>query len=135
MHVSPLPGSPASSMGPLQNGSNRIGELGREILSPHTSSLELCSFYLSISLNEAVRHLSPFVHRDFSFSHALYADDFVISIKATKQSCRTLIHLLQHFLKFTGLKVNLTKSAIYFSKWATRDFNQRVCDMLGMQKE
>ncbi|CAN1246312.1 Transposon TX1 uncharacterized 149 kDa protein [Linum grandiflorum] len=48
-------------------------------------------------------------------SHILFADDTFVFLQASHAECTSLLHLLQRYETCSGLRVNLTKSAIYFS--------------------
>lgn len=113
----------------IQLGLNHSEGLGKP-LSPHLFVLLMDT--LSHLLREATDARIPFKHGDFSFSHALYADDVIIAFRTN--GCRNVIKLLQNFSELTGLSVNYNKSAIYFSKWAGRQFRRDVSSWLGIQQ-
>lgn len=54
---------------------------------------------LSVLLNDAVasRRITPFKCKNWSFSHAMYADDLMISIRANTRSVSNLQKVLDSF--------------------------------------
>ncbi|CAL1377794.1 unnamed protein product [Linum trigynum] len=51
-----------------------------------------------------------------SISHLFFADDSYLFLRASKQECETLVQLLGDYQELSGQKVNLSKSAVCFSR-------------------
>lgn len=103
-------------------------------LSPTLFILVMQIFTALMHRDVAVGRITPFRCSDFSFSHALYADDMMVAIRANKRSCRSIQQLLHQFTSLTGLKMNNSKSSIYFSKWASRSFRNSVSGLLDFKE-
>lgn len=49
-------------------------------------------------------------------THALFADDIVIFVRARKKVAREIVNCLKTYCEWSGQKVNVEKSSVYFSK-------------------
>lgn len=85
-------------------------------------------------INDAVirNRLTPFRCKQFRFSHALYADDLIVSLRANSKSINSINRILAMFSRLTGLNINKAKSAIYFSSSASLAFKHTVCSNLDI---
>lgn len=71
----------------------------------------------------------PYYSTEFSFTHALFADDIIVALRANRKCLRSFNSILEYF---TGINVNLSKSAVYFYKWSRLSFKRMVCSNLSM---
>lgn len=92
-------------------------------LSPYLFILVMQLFSALVNDEVASKRLTPFCYKGFSFSHALFADDVIIAMRANKRSCA---RLLSCFHELSGLRINFSKSAVYFSKWACLRLNLSI---------
>ena len=65
----------------------------------------------------AASHLipSPFVKGNITISHLMFADDLIVFCEVSPSAVENLKHFLENFKRFTGLGVNWSKSALFFS--------------------
>lgn len=106
---------PALIMKLLLIGSRPPGVLGKGTRYLPISSLLLCKYFLFFYRKTETGLINPFKCRNFTFSHALYADDCIVSFRANKKSLKHFNDVLNTFYTLTGLSINREKSAIYFS--------------------
>ncbi|CAN1226181.1 LINE-1 retrotransposable element ORF2 protein [Linum grandiflorum] len=63
-------------------------------------------------------------------SHILFADDTFVFLQASNQECSSLLQLLGNYERSSGQRVNLSKSAIYFSsntpQWLTSSISNQL---------
>lgn len=67
-----------------------------------------------------------------SFSHAFFADDLMLFVKANAKNCEVILEVLNNFCNLAGQKVNHGKSKIFFSLNVTRRRKRSVCRRLGI---
>lgn len=59
-------------------------------------------------MNKALesKRITPFRCKNLNFTHALFADDAIVAIRANARSIRSLVRILEHFYSMTGLRIN-----------------------------
>lgn len=72
-----------------------------------------------------------FKHLDF---YMFFADDTLIFLTATKESCRSLIQLIDHYCLVSGQLVNKQKSSVFFGGNVPEVLSRELTDILGIVK-
>ena len=79
----------------------------------------LCAEGLSFLLHKAEQNSTiqglKISIRSPSINHLLFADDSLLFSKASPSHCSNILNVLQDYEKYSGQKINLGKSAIFFS--------------------
>ncbi|KAL4368004.1 hypothetical protein GQ457_05G011570 [Hibiscus cannabinus] len=68
-------------------------------------------------------------------NHLLYADDCILFIKNSDREARRMQEVLRIYEKSSVQKVNVDKSAIYFSKGTSQASRNKIQDILHMREE
>lgn len=69
-----------------------------------------------------------------SITHLLYADDLLITLRASQKESRHCKMLLEKFCKWSGQLINYSKSGSFFSKNATPQFKRKFKEIFGIKK-
>ncbi|WOL08423.1 hypothetical protein Cni_G17176 [Canna indica] len=87
-------------------------------------------------LNTAVdkRKIVPFKQNEISLSHILFADDMVLFVKGSKNSCKNLKRLVDKYCRWTGQKVNKSKSEIFFPGKCDAAYKHKICQYLDIKE-
>lgn len=67
-------------------------------------------------------------------SHLMYADDLTIYCKATTEEAQEVINCLNKFCKWSGQTINLSKSAMHFSRNLSNNQRLAILEVLGMSE-
>ncbi|WOL04386.1 hypothetical protein Cni_G13107 [Canna indica] len=79
---------------------------------------------LSCLLDKAVElgKLQPFkVKNKVKISHLMFADDVLLTFRATRKSLNTIKEVFRTYENFSGQSINFSKSEIFFPKAASRE--------------
>ena len=68
-----------------------------------------------------------------SFSHLFFADNLVLFAKADMKNCQSIRDTLDTFCELSGLKVNMTKSKVFFSPNVGYEARDSLCNTLGFR--
>lgn len=95
----------------------------------------LCVERLSYLINEVLdkKHWHPIIPCRVgpALSHLFFADDLVLMGKANVTTARTIRNILDKFCHASGLKLNLEKSKVFFSKAGGHNFKRSISRILG----
>ncbi|KAB2632571.1 ribonuclease H protein [Pyrus ussuriensis x Pyrus communis] len=72
-----------------------------------------------------------FKHLDF---YIFFADDTLIFLAATKENCRSLIQLIDHYCLASGQLVDNQKSSVFFGGNVPKVLSRELTDILGIVK-
>ncbi|KAG8387170.1 hypothetical protein BUALT_Bualt03G0225300 [Buddleja alternifolia] len=117
---------------PLESTHHRCGLRQGDPLSSYL--FILCMERLSYMIDQEVHHgnWDPIVigRSGPSLSHMFFADDIIITAKNTPKSALTIKTTLDKFCKASGLKINLSKSKVFFAPKTPRDIKRDMTDIL-----
>ncbi|KAG8382646.1 hypothetical protein BUALT_Bualt05G0099000 [Buddleja alternifolia] len=119
---------------PLELIQPRCGLRQGDPLSPYL--FVLCMERLSYMIDEKVQKAEwdpvTIGKRGPNFSHMFFADDIILTAKNTPKSAFTIKNTLDLFCKAPGLKVNLTKSKVFFAPKTLLDIKRDMIDILNI---
>lgn len=67
-------------------------------------------------------------------SHLLFADDSLVFLEATPQSCTNFMDLISAFSNASGLSLNAQKSSVFFSANIGMDLKGEIKNILGIEE-
>ncbi|GAU20604.1 hypothetical protein TSUD_33400 [Trifolium subterraneum] len=106
-----------------------------EPLSPYL--FIICMEKLSIAINNVVtqKNWDPInlTKQGPSLSHLLFADDVLLFTKAKNSQINFITELFERFSHASGLKINLSKSRVFYSSGTTQDKIHRLASLSGIQ--
>lgn len=73
---------------------------------------QLLSSLLDLNVNQ--NKIKPFPVKNIKILHLVFADDVLITIRATPNSCKHLSKVFRLYSSLTGLNINKGKSAVIF---------------------
>ena len=68
-------------------------------------------------------------------SHIMYADDILLYFRVSQKSCLTIKSIFDKYESLTNQRVNLSKSAIYFTKSTPRNTRANTYSLLGFKED
>ncbi|WOK93724.1 hypothetical protein Cni_G02424 [Canna indica] len=71
---------------------------------------------------------------DFSISHLMFANDFILILRANKKSITSDKRIFSSYESLTGLRINPSKFSIYFLSHTSNATKLSICNSLGMRK-
>lgn len=103
------------------------------LLSPHIFILD--QQILSSAFNKHVnqKDIIPFNLKGIMISHLMFVDDLLLAFCANK-SCNIIFNVLNLYEQLTNLKVNLSKSNVYFSRHCPPSTRHSICCTLGIKE-
>ncbi|KAH1098440.1 hypothetical protein J1N35_015361 [Gossypium stocksii] len=69
-----------------------------------------------------------------AISHLFFVDNLVIFCKANRTQAQRLDFILKQFCEFSGHKISIRKSNIFFSKTTSGDVRNQIIQMFGFQE-
>lgn len=78
--------------------------------------------------------LQPFRYKNFEVSHLLFADDIIITAKASRNSVQAIKEALQLFSDISGQTINHAKSKLYFPGQCSAAWKTEVATSLNIQE-
>lgn len=83
-----------------------------------------------LDLNVDQNKIKLFPVKNIKILHLVFADDVLITIRATPNSCKHLSKVVRLYSTLTGLNINKGKSAVFFPKHCPDEIKHRVCSTL-----
>lgn len=96
--------------------------------------IERLSLLINHFVNTGIWKGLKFTRQGPHISHLFFADDMVIFGEATTNQAKVMKECLDIFCKASGQKVNLQKSALFFSKNTPAEMQTRITNTLGVTK-
>ncbi|KAF7825904.1 reverse transcriptase [Senna tora] len=105
-------------------------------LSPYLFILaeEVLSFLIFKAMGENLYRGIKLAPSCPNLSHLLFADDAIIFASACTSEVYTLVDILNTFTKFSGQKLNTSKSGVIFEKSTPQAIRANICAILSIQE-
>ncbi|PKU76831.1 Putative ribonuclease H protein [Dendrobium catenatum] len=94
----------------------------------------LCSQLLTNAINQRGHSLGIQISsRGPKITHLLYADDVLIFSHASSSLAKSMKIIVEDFCKWTGQRVNFSKSQVMFGKMVRKNLRRKIAKVLGIK--
>ena len=67
-------------------------------------------------------------------THLLFTDDSLLLCKAIMEECGKVLEILNMYEGYSGKKVNMSKTTLFFSKFTSAEMRSSIKGALGVQE-